>query len=94
MQANIKTNLIDWDYDGPEALEPRTPVEVTLEPHRIEVELVGDQKIDPAMPTVSNRSVVLEMQNDDGLRVLIYGFDQDEPRVFCVGLDGEITEKS
>lgn len=85
-----ETNLVDWDYNGPDAFEPKTAVEVTIEPKKIEVELSGDN----ALGAIYRRSVLLEMHNDDGLRVLIYGFDQSEPRVFIVGVDGTIEERT
>lgn len=85
-----ETNLVDWDYDGPDAFEPKTAVEVTIEPKKIEVELTGDQ----VHGVTYNRSVTLEMDKDDNLRVIVYGFNQGEPRVFFVGLDGTIEERT
>ena len=90
MKAVINTHLVDWDSELPEALEPKTEVQITVEPKKIEVELTGDT----ALGATYTRGVVLEMQADDGFRILTYAFDADEPRVFCLGVDGSITEKT
>jgi hypothetical protein len=92
MRAEIKTTIVDWDYDGPNSLAPNTPIMIEISPTRIDVVISGDNELDPD-DVVQPRSVTLEMQADDGLRVMIYAFDTDEPRVFCVDVQGNITEK-
>lgn len=77
----ITTTLTDWDN-----AELIHHVEVALAPEKIEITLKEH--------AIYDRSVVIETQAKDGLRVMIYGLDRDEPRVFCLGFDGSITEKT
>lgn len=90
MELKLKTHLVDWNYDGSEALEPKTEIEVAVLSTKVDIELTGDQ----VHGVTHNRSVTLEIDKDDNLRVIVYGFDQGEPRVFFVGLDGSIEERT